>query len=475
MTPLEYQQLDALSLAAALRNGETTPFELMSIAVQLAQSRAEPLNAIVEPRYDQALEDARKSCLIGCFAGLPFLLKDSGLPSTRLPSSMGSRLFHDTRFDVDSTLVQRFEAAGLISFARTAVPELCMAPTTEAVANGGPTLNPWDPARSAGGSSGGSAVTVALGVVPMAHGSDGGGSIRGPASCCGVFGFKPSRGLLPMGPTRGEGWGGLSTDGVLTRTVRDTAAVLDAIKQPEPGAPYAGPASPISFLANLQRPFDRRLRIAKWADGWEGIDVDPECRAAVDTTESLLVAQGHTVVEISPPPLSFERFFTSFIDVIAANAVVSIDAQVKGKSVSEWSALVEPAILGAYQHGKGIAAADYITAINFFHQVSRVMAHHMRGFDLMLTPALSELPIKLGVLTMQEDFRTFRLKCARFAQFLAIINASGQPAASVPVHWTGKGVPVGIQLVGHFGDDNTVLSVSKQLEHAAPWFGRYAK
>ncbi len=474
MRPADYSSLDGLALASLLHKGETSAFELMTIAVRLARERAMPLNALSCQRFDEALEIARAAQLTGPFGGLPFLLKDSGLASRRLPSSMGSRMFRDTQFSFDSTLVERFESAGFIAFARTTVPELCMAPTTEAVANGGPTLNPWDPARSPGGSSGGSAVAVALGVVPIAHGSDGGGSIRIPASCCGVFGLKPSRGLMPMGPARGEGWGGLATDGVLTRTVRDTAAVLDAIAGADPGAPYAAPRKPASYLTNLERPFDRPLRIAKWVSTWNDIPVDPDCLAAVEMAERLLTRNGHEVADVPPPEIDFDGFANALIDVIAANAVVAIETVAGGKPSKQWGGLLEPAMLGAYQHGKTLGAADYVSAIARFHQIARAMEQYMRGFDLLLTPTLTQLPVKLGTLSMNDDFRTFRLKGARYTMFLAIINASGQPAASVPLYWSAQGIPAGIQLVGRFGDEDRVLRASAELERSSPWFGRYA-
>ncbi|MBT8767005.1 amidase [Metapseudomonas boanensis] len=475
MSPADYDRLDGVALASMLRGGEISPFELMSIAVKLAQERAMPLNALCSQRFEESLKIAKTAHLTGPFGALPFLLKDSGLPSRHLPASLGSRLFRDTPFTFDGTLVERFEAAGFLSFARTTVPELCMAPTTEAVVYGGPTLNPWDPTRSPGGSSGGAAVAVALGVVPIAHGSDGGGSIRIPASCCGVFGLKPSRGLLPMGPARGEGWGGLATDGVITRTVRDTAAVLDAIKGPDPGAPYAAPPTPASYLASLDRPFDRPLRVAKWVSAWNDINVDPDCLAAVDRAEQLLVQNDHEVVEVNPPEIDFEGFVDSLINVIAANAVISVDTVVKSQRIDHWGRLLEPAILDAYQYGKALRATDYIAAIARFHQISRVMEQYMLGFDLVLTPTLTQLPVKLGTLSMNEDFRTFRLKAARFTMFLAIINASGQPAANVPLYWNEQGIPVGIQLIGRFGDEDTILRASAALERTSSWFRRYAQ
>ncbi|SUV88172.1 amidase [Bordetella pertussis] len=258
----QYVQQDGLALSAQLRAGATDPQALMQCAITLARQRAELLNALCYPDYDAALARAAAWRPTGVFGGLPFLLKDSGLACDRLPSSIGLALCKDMRFAGNAMLVERFDAAGLLPFARTTVPALCMAPTTEALVNGGPARNPWAPQRSAGGSSGGAAIAVATGVVPLAHGSDGGGSIRIPASCCGVFGLKPSRGLVPLGPARGEAWGGMAGDGVLSRSVRDTAAALDAIAGMERGAPYAAPASPAGgYLAALDQPFERPLRI----------------------------------------------------------------------------------------------------------------------------------------------------------------------------------------------------------------------
>ena len=278
-----------------------------------------------------------------------------------------------------------------------------------------------------------------------------------------------------MGPTRGEGWGGLATEGVITRTVRDTAAVLDAIAGSDPGAPYAAPSTPASFLANLDKPFDRPLRIAKWVATWNDIPIDPDCLAAVELAERLLTQSGHEVVEVSPPAIDFDGFVNSFIDVIAANAVVSIETVVGDQPSDRWGGLLEPAILGAYHYGKKVRATDYISAIGCFHQISRVMERYMRGFDLVLTPTLTQLPVKLGTLSMNDDFRTFRVKGARYTMFLAIINASGQPAANVPLYWSQQGVPAGIQLIGRFGEDDTVLRASAELERFSPWLKSYER
>lgn len=278
-----------------------------------------------------------------------------------------------------------------------------------------------------------------------------------------------------MGPTRGEGWGGLATDGVITRTVRDTAAVLDAITGSDRGAPYAAPPTPSSYLANLHKPFDRPLRVAKWTTTWNDIPVDADCLAAVRLAEKLLIQNGHEVIEVNPPNIDFDGFVNALIDVIAANAVVAIDIVAGGKPSEQWKGHLEPAIFGAYEYGKTLRATNYIAAVARFHQISRVMDEYMRGFDLVLTPSLTQLPVKLGTLSMDDDFRSFRLKAAKYTMFLAIINASGQPAANVPLYWSPQGVPAGIQFIGHFGDEDTILRASAELERTSPWFQQYAR
>jgi amidase len=472
MLDSEYESFDALELAALLRSGEVTPRELMTCAVSIARSRGSILNALCFEQFPESLELAANAVLKGTFGAIPFLLKDSALASRRFPSSIGSRLFERTEFKFDATLIARFDSAGFIPFARTTVPELCMAPTTEAVRNGGPTRNPWDQTRSAGGSSGGAAVSVAAGIVPIAHGNDGGGSIRIPASCCGVYGLKPSRGRVPMGPARGEGWGGLAAEGVLSRTVRDTAAALDAIAGTEPGAPYASPPSPSSYLQLLSEPIGSPLRIAVWRTAWSDIQVAPECLDALTHAATLLQAAGHQVVDTPPANIDFDAFTQAVIDVLAANVFASLNAVVKNRPIREWQHDIEPAILDGYHLGGTLTAEQYVRAIDMFHRVGRRLETSMSGFDLILTPTLTQPPAFLDELNMRTDFRTFRRKVAHYTTFLAIINASGQPAASVPLYWTPEEIPIGIQLIGHFGREDQVLQVSAELERASPWANR---
>jgi amidase len=469
MNVSDYQLYDGLGLSELLHAKEVSPDELMRCAIDLAQRRGELCNAIIYPKYEVALESAKLRELKGVFGAIPFLLKDSGSASRFLPTSMGSRMFANTTSNIDSTLNLRFESAGLQAFARTTVPEFSMSPTTEALQNGGATRNPWDMTRSSGGSSGGAAVSVASRIVPIAHGSDGGGSVRIPASCCGVFGLKPSRGLIPCGAQRGEGWGGLATDSVLTRSVRDTAATLDAVSGMELGAPYAAPGKSGAYLDSLQKPFDRAQRVAMWVTAWDNIPVASECQDAVRYAGKLLQELGHEVVEYPLPKLTYSSFIDAITDVMASNVTVTVNGLLRHQPKHSPKDELEPAIYDAFEIGKGLSAEKYILAINRFHSISRLMADYMQEFDFVLTPTLTQLPLPLGTLSMNDDFRSFRRKASLYTTFLAIINASGQPAASIPIYWTNAGIPVGVQVIGRFGADGDVLNLSSHLEFVNPW------
>lgn len=466
----EYESLDGLDMAARLQSGEISSGELMRCAVELARSRGKTLNALRYEQYETSIELANTWQQRGAFGGIPFLLKDSGLPSTRFPSSVGSRLLNDTTYECNGTLTDRFEQAGLIAFARTTVPEFCMVATTEAVVNGGPTLNPWDRSRSAGGSSGGAAAAVAARIVPVAHGSDGGGSIRIPAACCGVYGLKASRGRVPMGPLRGEGWGGMATDGVLSVTVRDTAAAMDAISGYEPGAPYAAPPKTGAYLDVVAESAIKPLRIAVWRSAWNDIAISSEPLHAVQHSADLLRSLGHTVIDSAPPAIDYDAFVLAHACILASNIVLAVDTRLALTGKALQSDDLEPIMLSGYELGKRLMAKEYIASVNRLHAIGRAMEAYMSDFDLILTPALTELPVKLGELSTQRgEFLDLRKRVSRYATFMAAFNASGQPAASLPLFATAEGVPVATQLVGRFGREDMILSVSAQLERAAPW------
>lgn len=464
----EFRSRDGVDLARLLATNEVSPLELMRIAIAAAERFNKKTNMLSCSDFEGALDKAsRHQVVAGKFSGLPFLLKDSALVSVDLPTSMGSSLFDGTLAQSDSALAARFRQAGFISFARSTVPEMCMAPTTEARRNGGPTRNPFDFERSSGGSSGGAAVAVACGVVPIAHGSDGGGSIRTPASCCGVFGMKPTRGRVPVGPFRGEGWGGLACDGVISRSVRDTARALDLIAGMEPGAPYAAPPG-AGFEAGLGIPLERPLRIAAWKDPW-GLPVDPICRNAQERTAELCETLGHEVVRIDPPDFDYCTFIDAIITVMAANITLSARTRLASERRDPNADELEPAILDGYHLGARMSAPDYAAAINQLHATGRMMTRMMEGYDLLLTPTLASLPVKLGTISMgAADFKGFRHKVGELTPFLAVINASGQPAASLPL-WRENGLPVGVQLIGQFGQEDIVLRLASQLETSELW------
>lgn len=466
----EYESLDGLDMAARLKSGDTSSEALMRCAVELARSRATALNALRYEQYETSIELAKSWQQRGAFGGIPFLLKDSGLPSTRFPSSVGSRLLNDTTYDCNGTLTDRFEQAGLIAFARSTVPEFCMVATTEAQVNEGPTLNPWDRSRSAGGSSGGAAAAVAARVVPVAHGSDGGGSIRIPAACCGVYGLKASRGRVPMGPLRGEGWGGMATDGVLSVTVRDTAAAMDAISGYERGAPYAAPPKTGAYLDEIVESAVKPLRIAVWRSAWNDIAISPEPLQAVQRSADLLRSLGHTVIDSAPPVIDYDAFVQAHACILASNIVLAVDTRLGLTGKALQSDDLEPIMLSGYELGKRITAKEYIASVNRLHAIGRAMEAYMDDFDLILTPALTELPVKLGELSTQRgEFLDLRKRVSRYATFMAVFNASGQPAASLPLFATSEGVPIATQLVGRFGREDVILRVSAQLERAQPW------
>lgn len=473
---IDYLKLDAVELSEHIARGDMTAEHAMRCALELAGRYDEPYGVLCHAHPEAALESARQGRPGTRFAGVPFLLKDSGLPSTRLPSSVGSRLFSDTRYAQDSTLASRLEQAGLIPFARTRVSELCMAPTSEAVRYGGPTRNPWAPERSAGGSSGGSAVAVALGIVPMAHGSDGGGSVRIPAACCGVFGFKPSRGLLPVGPLKGESLGGMATDGVLSQTVRDSAALLDAVSGYEPGSPYASPVCAKPLSASVVPAIGRaRLRVGVWREAWNGVPIAQPCLQAVQQAADLCRELGHEVVDLPLPNFNYDQFVDAHATMLATTIARLVDARLRQTGQSLADGDLEPAIADGYTLGKRIDAITYAGAVDCFHGVGRAIERAMASCDLILSPALTTLPVKLGTLTSVGGFLDFRRRVSEYTTFLAIINASGQPAASVPLHWTADGLPVAVQLIGHFGQDDLVMRLAAEFERAAPWHGRLAR
>lgn len=466
----EYDNYDAVGLAQLVRNGDVSPEELLDEAMARVEQRDPAVNSIVAKLYDHARAQIRAGLPDGPFRGVPFVLKDLHALCNGEITSNGSRFYQDNRADHDTELVARYKKGGLVIFAKTNTPEFGLTITTEPVLFGA-TRNPWKAGYTAGGSSGGSAAAVAAGLVPAAHASDGGGSIRIPSSCCGVFGLKPTRGRNPAGPDRGEGWAGMSTEHVVSRSVRDSAALLDLTSGPDLGAPYhaALPRQPYSTDVGAG---PGSLRIALSTHTPAGEKIGPECERAVVETARLLEGMGHRIEEVR---LDFvpEELGPAFRLVIAGNQRVAIETYAARVGREPTTEAFEKITWMFFESGAKASAADYARAVQVLHRTGRLVARFFERFDLLLTPTLPRPPEKLGVFDMNTaDLDAYSRAVGLFTSFTAVFNASGNPAMSVPLHWSADGLPIGVQLAGRYGDESTLLRVAAQLEQAKPWFHR---
>ena len=445
----DYASYDALGLAALVAKGEVSPTELLDCAFDRVERLNPKLNAVVNPAPEVARRMIADGLPQGPFRGVPFLIKDLGIEAVDFPSDNGSRLLAGTRYPVDSAIYQRIRAAGLVTFARTAVPEGGVGPVTEAAVYGGPTRNPWDPDRTPGGSSGGSGAAVAAGIVPAAHGSDGGGSVRIPASSCGLVGMKPTRARLPDGPYVGEGWAGMAMDGFLTRSLRDTAALLDGCMGCDLGAPYCPPPLGGTFMGAIGRP-PGPLRIAVVPGTFTGGKIHPECRAAVENTARLLEDLGHHVEETLPEADS-DAMLLAWTRIVACGTEswVRKAARTRGESARE---LLEQVARGACRMAGSVSGADYLDAVNRIHAYGRQMAAFFEDHDILLSATLAEPPAEIGRFAHSragfDDFQAYRMGSDgvfAYSPFTAAFNASGQPAISLPLHWTADGLPACVE------------------------------
>ena len=465
----ELALLDATAQADLVRRKEVKAVELLDAAIDRIERLNPTLNAVVTPLYDQARAAASDPLPDGPFAGVPFLLKDLGAEYAGAPLRAGSAFLRDYVSPDDSELVRRYKGAGLIILGKTNAPELGLVPTTEPLLFG-PTRNPWDTSRTPGGSSGGSAAAVASGMVPAAHGNDGGGSLRIPASCCGLFGLKPTRARLPMSPGSDIA-GALGQDHVLTRSVRDSAALLDATAGPDLGAPYWAPP-PLRPFAQEVGADPGRLRIAFTTYTLTGTSLHADCVTAVRDAAALCADLGHELTEAAPN-LDGERLTRAFDTVWAAGCARTLDGLSRLHDRELTPALFEPLTWALYERGRRVSASDYLLAISDLQQASRDVAHFLLDYDLWLTPTLGEPPLPLGALAPAPDdplasyFRAFA-----FVPFTPLANASGQPAISVPLYWNADGLPVGVHFLAPFGDEATLFRLAAQLEAARPWANR---
>jgi amidase len=463
---------DATAQAGLVRCGEMSPLELVDAAIERI-GRCDPaLNAVIHRQFSTARTQAAGELPDGPFRGVPILLKDLGAPQAGEPYCEGTSFAKAAgyRAERDSFLVQRFKKAGFVVLGRTNTPELGTAITTEPLAFG-PTRNPWSTEHSSGGSSGGSAAAVASGMVAVAHGNDGGGSIRIPASCCSLFGLKPSRGRVSKGPVGGDSWNGFSVDHVLVRTVRDSAAVLDQIAGYRPGDTFAAPrpARPFSQEVGAN---PGRLRVGLLDDTVQaGFRADPECSQAVRLAGRLLESLGHEVEIAHPASLAEPEFQRHFLVVVATAVAVALTewSQLLGRQVSAEEYEPANSLLAAL--GRSTTAPDYLESVLWLEGFRRrtIAFWSEQGFDLLCTPVLAQPPARLGELS---DPMNGAVKESETLQFTAQFNVSGQPAASLPLHWTPGRLPIGVQLVADFGREDVLIRVSSQLEEASGWADR---
>lgn len=466
----ELARLDATAQAELVRRGEVTPLELVDAAIERIERANPTLNAVVTPMFERAREAARGTLPEGPFRGVPFLLKDLSAAWAGVRQTSGSAFLADFAPPVDSVLVRRYRAAGLVFLGKTNCPEFGFLPTTEPALFGA-TRNPWDASRSPGGSSGGSAAAVASGMVPIAHGNDGGGSIRIPASCCGLFGLKPTRARITHAPLLGDVMGGLVADHALARSVRDSAALLDASAGSAPGDPYAAPPPARPFLAEVGAD-PGRLRIAWSAANAIGASVHPDCVRAVEDAAALCAELGHEVEEAAPA-LDGELLYESFLAIWIAGHAWGIEAMARATGRKPEAGSFEPLTWALFQIGRGIRAADYLLAVTAIQRIAREVAAFFARFDLWLSPTLAAPPVSLGTFDRQstDALAVFR-QASEFVPFTPLFNATGQPACSLPLHWNDAGLPIGVQLVARFGDEATLFRLAAALEEARPWVER---
>ena len=463
-----YADFDATDLARLVANGELSALEVLEEAVERAERVNPRLNALVYPWYDHAKERIREGLPDGPFHGVPFLLKDLYQDYEGQKQSNGCRALAGIVAGQDGEMVSRYKAAGLSIFGRTASPEFGLSTTTESALHGR-TRNPWNPELTSGGSSGGASSMVAAGVLPMANASDGGGSIRVPASCTGLFGMKPTRGRNPMGPLVGEGWSGLATVHAVSRSVRDSALLLDCTAGPDLGAPYWAEPPKRPFAEEVGRDV-AGMKAAVVREAWFGVETHPDCLEAVDRAAGLCRGLGLEVEEASLPIP--RELLDADMQIIYANAreTVELVEQVLGRPATEED--VEKNNLAMARRDRS-TGADYVRALNGIHALGRLVARFFLDFDLLITPTVPVPPMPLGLLSpSREDAGAQWRDVMRTIAFTSVFNASGNPAASVPLHWNEDGLPIGVQFVAPYGDEAALFRIASALEEAAPWAHR---
>jgi len=466
----EYRCCDALALAALIRKRDVSRAEVLKAALARLKEVNPAINAIPYLHQPALEADAPIVGADGPFAGVPYCIKDLHAPVRDMPLAHGSRLFAGQVHDVDSETVARLRRAGFVIIGRTNSPEFGMNVSTEPVLHG-PTRNPWNLAHIAGGSSGGAGAAVASGILPATHATDSGGSIRIPASCNGLVGLKPTRALLAFGPHRGDGGHGFSHEHALTRTVRDCAAILDATAGPDVGAPYFTQRPAESFLDGITRA-PGPLRVAYTVQDFNGQPVHAECRAAVEAAAQLLAGLGHHV-EAATPAFDYDALFEAVMTVMMTGLAANVGAREQQLGRAARADELERVTRAAVARGRTTSGVQYAAQFPLINREVRRIGRFFEHTDILLTPTMAAPPPRLGSLsTDTDDLDAFTRNSFGLAPFTTPFNATGQPAISLPLHWSADGLPVGVQLVGRFGADARLLALAAQIEQAAPWFDR---
>ncbi len=488
-TDFDYTQYDALGLAECVANSIISSEALLEQAIIRATQVNPAINAIVTPLYDFGRQQLANGLPNGPFTGVPFLVKDLICGFTGTPLSNGSQALKRYISPQDTELAKRFKQAGVVMFGKTNTPELGLMGITEPEAFG-PCRNPWDLSRTPGGSSGGSAAAIAAGIVPMASGGDGGGSIRIPASCCGLFGFKPSRGLVPTGPYANEFWDGAANEHVITRSVRDSATMLDATAGIDGSSPY--PVSPSGYAAALTTPV-RKLRIGYTCRSFYNGKVDAAALKAVAHTVVLLRDLGHEVEEIDLS-ISADALLESYMTMYLGHVATDVDLLAEALNQPIKKLAIEESTRVLAGLGNMISAKQFVKAKRQWNQFSRLMHDFHQQYDMLLTPTVAKEPIEVGSLAPplwqsigmklvnQVSLHNILFKSGVVQQmfldnlaptpFTQLANFTGQPAMSVPLYLSEKGLPMGSQFVAPMGQDSLLLQLAHQLEQAQPWFGQ---
>lgn len=486
----EYTRYDAVGLAELVASRQVHPRELLAAAIARAEAVNPQLNAIVHKMYE---EGERLAALppTGAFGGVPFLLKDLGIYYQGFPMSMGSKACRRYVPDFDSTTAQRYKAGGLVVFGKTNTPEFGLVAYTEPEIFG-PCRNPWNPERTPGGSSGGAAAAVAAGIVPVASASDGGGSIRIPSSYCGLFGLKPTRGRVPCGPAAAEIWQGAAIEHVISRSVRDSAAMLDLLQGPDAGAPYIIPPPAQPYHQAIRQP-PPRLRIGLCLEHPTGADIHPDCRQAAEQTAKLLESLGHDIVPV-PLPYDGHRLFASYLVMYFCEiaATLSLIGQRIGRRITPKDVETATYTLGLV--GQSYHAGEALLAKQQWNELGRSMGRFFGQYDLLLTPVTAMPPQLIGETApkaaeiagmqlanhlglgslLRKSGIVFKVAQRNIAKtpFTQIANLSGLPAMSVPGYYGADGLPAGAHFIAGFGREDLLLQLAASLEQARPWAER---